>query len=157
MGGAVPDRATTLVSMPLATFRHSASAAAPPSDIWAALQTAETWGGIGLIDTVSDEEIDDEGHLRSFQFTTTAGGRTWEGSAKRVSATPGECIELALVSNEIRGRISIDLTPEADRTLVAARLEAEPAGMLATLFWGVVREAITSRFTRQVDEFAAGF
>jgi len=143
--------------MPLATFRHSASATAPAVDIWDALQTAETWGGIGLIDSVSAEQHDDEGHLTSFQFTTSAGGRTWEGTARTVSSTPGERIELALVTKEIRGRVSIDLTPDADHSLVSVRVEVEPAGMMATLFWGVVREAITSTFNHQVDEFAAGF
>jgi len=97
-------------------------------------------------------------NLPSFrQHNRPPGGRTWEGTARTVSSTPGERIELALVTKEIRGRVSIDLTPDADHSLVSVRVEVEPAGMMATLFWGVVREAITSSFNHQVDEFAAGF
>ena len=143
--------------MPLATIRHSASAAAPPGDIWAALQAAEIWAGIGLINATSDGHLNDEGHLASFRFTTSAGGRTWEGTAKRAASTPGEQIEFALMTKEFRGRISIDLAPEADQTLMTVRLEAESSVMPATLFWGIVREAITSGLDRRVDQLAAGF
>jgi carbon monoxide dehydrogenase subunit G len=143
--------------MPLATFRHSAASAAAAADIWDALQTAEVWSGMSLIDSVTDPIQDDEGRLVSFQFTTTAGGRTWEGTAKTVAAVSGERMELTLTTKEIRGRIGIELTPETGQTNVSVRLEVEPAGMLATLFWGVVREAITNGFNRQVEQFAAGF
>ena len=142
--------------MPLATFRHSARAAAPAGEIWDTLQAAETWGGVGLINSVSAEEHDDRGDLISFRFTTSAAGRTWEGTATRISSTPGESLELALLAKEIRGRIDVDLTPDADHTILAMRLEIEPAGMLATLFWGAVRETIASGFDEQVEAFAAG-
>lgn len=143
--------------MPLATFRHASPSPASAHDIWDALQSAETWGGIGLIDSVSDEQLGEDDGLRSFAFVTSAGGRTWEGTARTVTAVPDERMELSLITKEIRARISLDLTPEGDQTLVSARLEAEPAGMLATLFWGVVRETISSGFAQQVDAFAAEF
>ena len=141
--------------MPLATFRHSATSAVGAADIWDALQAAEAWGAMSLIDSVSDAVQDEEGRLVSFQFTTTAGGRTWAGTAKAVAAVPGEHMDLTLATKEIRGRIGIELTNESGQTAVSVRLEVEPAGMLATLFWGVVREAITNGFNRQVEEFAA--
>ncbi|MCJ7726430.1 MAG: SRPBCC family protein [Acidimicrobiia bacterium] len=143
--------------MPLATFRHSATSNAAAPDIWDALQTADAWGGMSLIDSVSEEAHDEAGRLVSFRFTTTAGGRTWEGTARNVSSVPGEHMDLTLNTKEIRGRMGIELAPEGGQTTVAVRLEVEPAGMLATLFWGVVREAITTGFNRQVEEFAASF
>lgn len=143
--------------MPLATFRHSAASTAAAAGIWDALQAAEVWGGMSLIDSVSDAVQDEEGRLVSFQFTTTAGGRTWAGTAKTVVAVSGERMYLTLITKEIRGRIGIELINEAGQTTVSVRLEVEPAGMLATLFWGVVREAITSGFNRQVEQFAASF
>ncbi len=143
--------------MPQATFRHAAAAAASPGDIWHALQSAERWGGLGLIDSVADEEHDAEGRLRSFSFTTGAGGQTREGTARTIGSLPGERIELALATREIKGHIGIDLTPETGRSLMAVRIEVESAGMPATVFWGIVREAISSGFPRRVEAFAAGF
>lgn len=143
--------------MPLARFRHSTGAAAPPAAVWTALQSAATWGGIGLIDAVWDEEHDDAGGLRSYRFRTSAAGRAWEGTARTVAAVPGERMEMALSTKEVTGHIEVTLTPEGDDAVVTVRLEVEPAGMLATLFWGVIREAIASGFDRQVDHFAAGF
>lgn len=143
--------------MPLARFRHSAGAAAPPGEVWGALQSAATWGGIGLIEAVWDEEHDEAGGLRSYRFRTSAAGRTWEGTASTVAAVPGERMEMTLSTREVSGRIEVTLTPEGEDSEVAVRLEVEPAGMLATLFWGVIREAIASGFERQVDHFAAGF
>ena len=142
--------------MPLATFRHSAAAQAPASTVWDALQDAGTWGGIGPIDEVFDAAHEEDGTLTGFGFRTTAAGKTWDGTARRVAAEPGKRVEFALTTGEIKARLAIDLTDESDHTTIAVRLEAEPAGMLATIFWGVVREAITADFTRRVDEFAAG-
>ena len=145
--------------MPLATFRHPATAAATPDEVWAALQSAETWGGIGLIDSVWDQvsDEDEEGRLRSFQFRTEAGGRTWDGTARVIASVPGERMDLSLSTKEIRGRVGVALEADGARTTINVRLEAEPAGMLATLFWSVVSEAISSTYARQIEDFAASF
>ena len=143
--------------MPLATFRHNAAAQAPAPEVWEALQDAATWGSIGPIDEVFDATHEEDGTLTGFGFRTSAAGKTWDGTARRVAVEAGERVEFALTTSEIKARLSIDLTDTGDHADLAVRLEAEPAGMLATLFWGVVREAITSDFTRRVDQFAAGF
>jgi hypothetical protein len=143
--------------MPFATFRHTAAAQAPAPEVWEALQDAATWGAIGPIDEVFDATHEEDGALTGFGFRTSAAGTTWEGTARRVAVVPGERVEFALSTREIKAKLAIELTDAGDQTDLAVRLEAEPAGMLATIFWGVVREAITSDFTRRVDEFAAGF
>ena len=142
--------------MPLATFRHTAVAPVPPAEVWEALRDAETWARIGPIDEVFDARHDDDGALAGFAFRTSAAGKTFDGSARRAASDEGSSLEFALATSEIRARVSIEIESVPDGTSIAVRLEAEPAGMLATLFWGVVRETITSDFTRRVDEFAEG-
>jgi hypothetical protein len=142
--------------MPLATFRHTAEAAAAPSDIWPTLQDAATWAAVGPISEVWDAEHDDEGALRSFRFRTEAGGRSWEGTARTVVAEAPEKMDLVLSTDEIRGRVGVELGLDGKRTLVSVRLEVEPAGMLATLFWSVVRQAISTGFKDGVEDLAAG-
>lgn len=143
--------------MPQATFRHTAPAPVPAAEVWEALQEAATWAEIGPIDEVFDARHDDEGDLTGFTFQTGAAGRTWEGTARRTAAQPGEHVEFALATGEIRARVGVSLAEDSGGTKITVRLEAESAGMLATLFWGVVREAIAAEMPGRVDRFAAGF
>ncbi len=140
--------------MPISTFQHSATATASPDAIWAALQDAATWGGIGPIEKAWDAEHGEDGSLQSYRWSANAAGRTWKGTARITAAVAGESMEMAIATKEIRGTIIITLTPDGESTDVAVRLQAEPAGMMATLFWGAVRDTIASGFDRQVEEFA---
>jgi len=142
--------------MPISTFQHSATAAASPDAVWASFQKASTWGGIGPIEKTWDAEHDDDGTLQSYRWSANAAGRTWKGTARTTATAAGESMEMAIATKEIRGTVTITLTPDADSTDVTVRLQAEPAGMMATLFWGAVKETIASGFNQQVDEFAKG-
>jgi carbon monoxide dehydrogenase subunit G len=140
--------------MPISTFQHSAIAAASPDAIWVALQDAATWGGIGPIEKAWDAEHGEDGSLQSYKWSANAAGRTWKGTARTTAAVAGESMEMAITTKEIRGIVTITLTPEGESTDVAVRLQAEPAGMMATLFWRAVKDTIASGFNRQVEEFA---
>ena len=142
--------------MPLATFRHSTTSSLSPDDTWDALQNPEVWAGIGLISKVWDPRQEEDGRLISFDFRTEAAGKTWDGVARVVTARPGEAMDLALTTQEIRARIGVEMIQASGTTSMSVRLEVEPAGMLATIFWGVVREAISKGFRAEVDALAGG-
>jgi len=142
--------------MPISTFRHSAITAASLDAVWDAIQNAETWAGIGPIEKVWDAEHDEDGSLQAYKWNAHAAGRTWDGTARVIAAVPGESTEMAVATKEIRGTVTITLGPAGSSTNVAVRMQIEPAGMLATLFWGAIRDAIGSDFNVQVEEFAKG-
>ena len=140
--------------MPSGRYVHSASAAAVVDRVWEQLQQAETWAGIGPIDSVWDAALDGEG-LASFRWAAIAAGRSWEGSARTVRAVPGELMELALSSPEIQGLITCALAAaNATSCTVTITLEAEASGLLASLFWGTVDAAIRNSFAGHVQAFA---
>ena len=141
--------------MPISTFQHSVTTAANADSIWAALQDAATWGGIGPIEKAWDAEHDENGSLQSYRWSANAAGRPWKGTARTTAAAAGESMEMAIATKEIRGTVTIALTRDGESTDVTVKLQAEPAGMMATLFWGAVKETIASGFRQQVEEFAA--
>ncbi|NQV08035.1 SRPBCC family protein [bacterium] len=144
--------------MPGDTFSHTAAVNADIPDIWSALQTADTWAHIGPVTKVWDERHDDDGNLAGYRWSADAAGRQWEGTARTEELLVGERMSLTLKSPELRGTLTTDLeTTEDGITQLTVTLEARAVGMLATLFWGVVKQAIGSGLPHQVDEFAARF
>lgn len=142
--------------MPEDTFHHRTTAAASPDRIWAELQRAATWQGFGLMETVTGEVVED-GHLRSFSWSAVAAGTRHEGSARVVAADAGKHMTLALEAREVGGEIRVDLAPEGFGASVTVTLTARSRGMLAGLFWGVIRDALRRAFPTQVEDFAAAF
>jgi hypothetical protein len=66
-------------------------------------------------------------------------------------------MHLDLDAGEIAGSLTADLAavPGGDGTAVTVTLVVTSRGMLSTLFFPVVTEAVSSGLPRQVDEFAA--
>jgi hypothetical protein len=143
--------------MPSDTFRHTVAVPASPGDVWKALQQADTWSGIGPIDEVWDAEHDEDGGLLGYRWSAAAAGRIWKGTARLVDARRPERMTLTLRTDEMRGSITTDLSPGPVGTDLAVTLHAEATGMLATLFWGVVVQAIGRGFPKQVDGFRERF
>ncbi|HSL82972.1 MAG TPA: SRPBCC family protein [Thermoanaerobaculia bacterium] len=141
--------------MPHAGFEHHAAAPAPPDRAWAALQDAATWDGLGPIAGVWDAAHGEDGGLRSFRFRAAVAGRSFEGTARAAATRPGEEMTLRLDTGEVRAVLTAALSAAGDGTGVAVRLDVEPAGMLATLFWRVVRDAVASEFAPQVEALAS--
>lgn len=142
--------------MPSDAFQHTATAGTDPETVWAALQRASTWQGFGLMEETTDEVVED-GHLRSFSWTAVAGGRRHQGRARVTAAEPGRSITLALDATEIAGEIVITLTPSGAGTGVTVHLTARSRGLLASMFWGIVAEALRRGLPEQVERFAATF
>jgi len=142
--------------MPPDRFTHAVDVPAPTGQIWSALQDADTWKGIGPIDDVWAASHDPDGTLASYRWAATAAGKRWEGTARRVALAPGTSIRLALDSSEITGAIEVAVEAgESSRLTVA--LEASPKGLMATMFWPVVSDALRRGIQTQVEQFAARF
>ncbi|MFH1104229.1 MAG: SRPBCC family protein [Actinomycetota bacterium] len=142
--------------MPSDRFSHTVDVAAPSAAVWQALQSAETWKGIGPIDRVWDAVNDPDGNLAGYRWSATAAGRQWEGTARRTALDPGRSLRLDLDSSEIVGAIEVSVAPGGSSRLTVT-LEASPKGVLATVFWGVAREALRRGLDDHVEEFARRF
>ena len=141
--------------MPRATFTHQATAAASAADVWVALQEAETWANIGPVEDVSDPEVDQEGLLRSFRWSTTVASKRYPGTAQVTTTIPLERMILALDAREVAGSLETHLEPNGDgSTIVTVTLEVISRGTLSTLFFPIVSEAIARGLPQQVDDFA---
>ena len=142
--------------MPGDTFSHTADARAPIGDVWMALQEAETWAHIGPVNEVWDAEYDSD-RLVAYRWSADAAGRRWEGTARVIEAIEGKSTSLALESPELKGTLTTSLLESGEGTSITVTLEARAVGMLATLFWGVVKQALGSGLPHQVEQFAATF
>lgn len=132
------------------TFSHTAPVTAARDRVWEALQKADTWSNIGPIDDVWDAEHAEDGTLMSYRWSARAAGRSWKGTATTAETAPGRWMRLDLASPEIVGAITVELHHHR----VTVSMEAAPRGMLATMFWGTVREALERGLPRQVEAFA---
>jgi hypothetical protein len=143
--------------MPSASVHHTTTIAAPAATVWAALQEAATWSGIGPIEDVWDPAHLPDDTLTGFSWSAHAAGRDWRGTAHAEVLEPGRTMAVHLESSEICGSLTTVIIPGNDGCTFTAGLTIEPVGLLATMFWGVVRGAITDHFAEHVDDFAARF
>lgn len=141
--------------MPSETFEHTATTPASAAEIWARLQDADTWAGIGPVDEVWDAETAGDGSLVRYRWAATAGMKRFEGRAKVVEARADQHLRMALTSSEMEGSIAVTLEPAGTGTAVHVEMTAASKGFLSSMFWSVVREAIARGLPAQVDEFVA--
>lgn len=142
--------------MPGDTFSHTAVAASGPDAVWATLQHAATWQGLGVIDDVHGE-VRDDGRLRSFRWTATVAGTRHDGHAVVTAAEEGRSMTLALDTDAIAGELVVTLAPDGDGSTLSVTLAARSRSMLAGMFWGVVADALRRGLPQQVERFAATF
>lgn len=139
--------------MPTERFSHTVDVPTAPDDVWVTLQQPETWRGIGPIDEVWDATHDERANLSGYRWSATAAGKRWEGTALRVATEPGRSLRLALESPEVTGALEVIVEP-GNSSRLTVTLEASPRGTLATLFWGVVSDALRRGIVTQVEQFA---
>lgn len=141
--------------MPTARFTHSADAARPPDVVWARLQAAETWANIGPVDEVWDP-VHENGELRSYRWSATVGPTKYKGTARVVETNPPVRMRLELDAREMAGELEAVVVANGDgATRITVTLAVESRGMLSTLFFPVVSEAVGNGLPAQVDGFAA--
>ncbi len=141
--------------MPSASFSHTAHTDRSVGEVWRALQHEDTWAEIGPVDRVWDPVVVD-GMLRSFAWRTTVGPTSYTGSATVRTAERNRRMRLDLDASEIAGVLTTDLDGgSGNGTTVTVTLEVSARGMLSTLFFPVVAQAIGGGLPGQVDHFAA--
>jgi hypothetical protein len=141
--------------MPRATFTHHATAAATPEAVWRELQEAGTWANIGPVENVTDPEVDVDGNLEGFRWSTTVASRRYPGVATVRIAEPHKRMVLDLDAREVAGSLTTVLEPNGDgTTIVTVTLEVVSRGTLSTLFFPMVSQAIANGLPTQVDNFA---
>lgn len=142
--------------MPTASFTHSASATAAPSQVWESLQRASTWMGLGVMDEVTHETVRD-GRLVSFDWVASVGSTRHKGTARVTLAEPGTRMVLALKSSEVEGELEVSMRGVGSSSALDVTLTARPRGFLGSMFWGRIADALGRGLPARVEEFAAGF
>lgn len=145
-----------LAAVPSQTFTHRATTRAPIEDVWTALDRPGTWEAVGGVDRVFDPDLDEQGRLRGFSFETVAGGRRYVGTATPQERVEGERMSWRITNSEVRGLTVVDLAPTDEGTAINVTLEVESAGLLSSLFFGLIATAIGSGLPESVNAFAAG-
>jgi carbon monoxide dehydrogenase subunit G len=140
--------------MPSAIHRHSAPAGQPIDAVWARLQEAGTWAGIGPVEEVWDP-VHEGGRLRSYRWRTTVGPTRYDGTATVVRSEPPHRMELSLDGGEVTGTLTTELSTNGDRhTTITVSLKIVSRGMLSSMFFPVVSDAVRRGLPEQVDRFA---
>ena len=140
--------------MPKDTFTHSATTAAPRTEVWAAREKPETWEAIGGVDRVTDSISDEEGRLQRFSFESAAGGMKYVGKATPHTREHERIMAWKVATSEMRGIATVELFDADQGTRVDATLQVESSGVLSTMFFPVIAAAIGAGFPKAVDEFA---
>lgn len=143
-----------LPRMPSARFDHHAVVDAPRHRLWEALQQPETYEGIGPVDRIWDA-VHREEILTEYRWSADVGLRRIEGSATTKEALAPERMVFELDAGEVTGVLTVDLAEESAATGLTVGLTMEANGMLSTLFFGAIRDAIGRGLPAQVDELAA--
>ncbi len=140
--------------MPIAQFDHQAAVDAPRHRLWEALQHPETYEGIGPVDRVWDA-VHREEILTGYRWSADVGLRRIEGSATTKEAIAPERMVLELDAGEVTGVLTLDLAEQSATTALTVGLTMEANGVLSTLFFGAIRDAIARGLPAQVDALAA--
>lgn len=142
--------------MPRATFTHQVTAHAPVDAVWNSLQDAKTWANIGPVENIAESEIDEDGQLLSFKWSTSVAMKRYPGTAEVVASDPQERMVLDLDAREVAGSLETQLAPNGDgTTIVTVTLEVISRGTMSTLFFPMVSETIANGLPAQVERFAA--
>lgn len=143
--------------MPSATFRHSATTPCTLEEVWEQLQSVESWANIGPVEKVWDP-VHDDAALRSYRWSTTVGSTEYDGSAVVTESRRPDRMKLDLDASEVVGSLLAEISTNGDGTAqIAVTLEVASRGMLSTLFFPVISEAVGRGLPQQVEAFAASF
>jgi len=150
-------RPSYALGMPSASFSHAASVSTPADAIWDRLQAVDSWSNIGPLDNVWDA-VHDGDRLRSYKWRTTVGPTSYDGKAIVISSERPHLMRLDLDAGEMAGSLETRMTENGDgSTKLVVTLEVVARGMLSTLFFPVLSEAVGRGLPQQVEQFARSF
>jgi hypothetical protein len=139
--------------MAAASFSHRARVHASPQVVWDRLQQPDAWAQIGPIDEVWDAEVSPSAGLTTFRWSTRAAGRRYEGTASTSHAVPGKLMVVDLITSEVQGSVTVTIEDAA----IEVDMSLRPVGLLASVFFSVVADAVGGGLAGHVDQFAAQF
>lgn len=138
--------------MPRASYSHETATPLSPAELWKRLQIPETWANIGPVEKVWDARHTDS-DLAGFRWSTTVGHSTYEGTAEANVNEPGTEMVLQLSTKELLGALTARITAHEAGSQLVVTLAVEPRGMLASLFFPAISQAVGSGLSGQVEEF----
>lgn len=141
--------------MPSATFTETVTIDADLANVWDQLQEPDVWESLGPVQQVWDP-ITEDGVLTGFTWSTNIGGKVYEGTGKAVSHERPNRYELLLDTSEMSGTITADLSaanPGGTDAVVAIELKSK--GLLSSMFFPAIKNAIGAGFPQQVSDMGA--
>lgn len=138
--------------MPSATFTESVVIDAAPSDVWDRLQEPGIWESVGPVQKVWDPTIED-GVLLGFKWSTDIGGKVYKGVGTALEHNRPDRYVLDLDAGEMAGKVSANLSPgNPGGTAAEVSIELRSKGMLSSLFFPAIKNAVGSGFPEQVAD-----
>jgi carbon monoxide dehydrogenase subunit G len=139
--------------MPSSSFEHSIAVDAPIGRVWDALMLPDTWAAIGPVQEVWDPVFDGP-TLVGYRWSTTVGSKAFNGTARAVAHDRPTSYATDLDAGEMAGRISIELVERSPETEMLVRLDFQTKGLLSSMFFPLIRDAIAKGFPQQIEDFA---
>lgn len=126
---------------------------APATDVWDALQVAETWEGIAGIEGIHDVVRTDDGLLESFAFHITTAGLRFDAVATVTRRKAPHAMTLDLESRDVGARVATRVKGDDAPVTLAVGIEMEPRSVLVKMAIGAVERAIRSGLPRELEAF----
>ena len=142
--------------MPQATFSHTVSVDATPERAWEALQDPDTWSNIGPVSDVSNPQHDAAGTLTAFDWVADVGGKRYDGKAVGGDYVVNERFTMTLDTSEIAGDVIATIEAGNPSTDVTVEITFRTKGMLSAMFFPAIKQALSSGFSQQIEDLAAG-
>jgi len=140
--------------MPSATFTETVAIDAAHPDVWDRLQAPDVWASVGPVQEVWDPTINN-GVLEAFHWSTDIGGKVYKGVGTATAHDRPDHYRLLLDTSEMSGEISVDLSPgNPGGTTAVVAIEIRSKGLLSSMFFPAIRNAIGSGFPDQVADMA---
>lgn len=141
--------------MPSATFSEAVTIDADPASVWDQLQQPGTWESLGPVQKVWDPVID-SGVLTAFKWSTNIGGKVYEGTGEMLDHERPNAYRIVLDTSEMAGTIAVDLSlANPGGTEAVVEIELRSKGLLSSMFFPAIRNAIGSGFPDQVAGMGA--
>jgi len=138
--------------MPSATFSESVAINVAPPEVWDQLQESDVWASLGPVQKVWDPIVED-GVLTGFTWSTDIGGKVYEGAGKVLDHHRPDRYQLLLDTSEMAGTINVELSPgNPGGTDAVVEIEIRSKGLLSSMFFPAIKNAIGSGFPQQVSD-----
>ena len=141
--------------MPSATFTENVTIDATPEDVWDRLQAPSIWEAVGPVEKIWDPHIEN-GVLLGFKWSTNIGGKVYNGHGAAVTHDRPGNYRILLDTSEMSGEVNVILTdgnPGGTDAIVSIELRSK--GMLSSLFFPAIKNAVGSGFPDQVADMVA--